>query len=248
MKLSSATCTHIGRRDNNEDALVCEPGLGLYAVADGMGGYEGGEVASRLAVEALTEFVRRNAGDADLTWPYPFDRSLTPDENMAHVAARIANDGISARRCGPLRQMGATLAMVIVRGGEAVIAHVGDSRVYRWRGGFLQQLTRDHSAYEELLAAGIEVPPREEFPHSNMITRALGIGGLAEVRTESLCAGDLYVICSDGLSDVVPSEVLAAHLAARSTDLDRTARGLVTEAYDRGGRDNITVVLVEVGV
>ncbi len=245
MKLFSTACTHIGRRDNNEDALACEPELGLFAVADGMGGYEGGEVASRLAVSALTDFIGRNAADDDVTWPYAIDPALTFDENMARIAARIADDQIAARRVGDLRQMGATLAMMLTRGEQAVIAHVGDSRIYRLRGGRLEQLTRDHSAYEELLAAGADLPPRDEFPHSNMITRALGIGGQAEVTTLSLRPGDRYLLCTDGLTDAVPDEVIAQRLVAGGAN-DATCRALVDEAYRRGGRDNITAVLVNV--
>ena len=242
MKLHSTSRTHVGRRKNNEDSLFDDSPLGLFAVADGMGGYEGGEIASQLAIQTLVEFVRQNAADDDVTWPYALDQSATLEENMAAVAARLAHEQIARRRTGRLAQMGSTLAMMLVRGQWAVLAHIGDSRIYRLRGQELSQLTVDHSMYEELRRSGTDLPPRSEFPYSNIITRALGISGSAEVQTVTLQAGDVYLLCTDGLTEVVEEATIAAVLA--NADSADPCGQLVDMAYDAGSRDNITAVVV----
>lgn len=245
MKLHSVALTHVGRRDNNEDALFSDSSLGLFAVADGLGGYEGGEVASQLAIETLVELVKRNQADEDATWPYALDRALTLDENLAMAAARLAHERIVRRRTGMLAQMGSTLALLLAgRDGRATIAHIGDSRVYRLRQGRLQRLTIDHSFYEELLRSGApDLPPRHEFPYTNIITRALGISGSAEVQTIELAAGDIYLLCTDGLSEVVDEVRMGQILSSRPLAI--ACRELIEASYDGGGKDNITAVLVD---
>jgi serine/threonine protein phosphatase PrpC len=240
MKLSSYCHTISGRRPNNQDACVADADLGLYVVADGMGGYAGGEVASAIAISTITRFVARNLGDDDLTWPYGIDRSLSLDENMVAVGSRLANDEIVARRVGELAQMGSTLAALVARGESAVISHVGDSRVYLLRAGRLEQLTRDHSLAEQMREWGEE--PAASFGH--IVTRALGAGGCPEVRTEELVSGDRYLLCTDGLSGVVDGDELAALLGRG--DPARCCRDLVDEAWGRGSTDNITAVVVDV--
>ena len=140
MQLDMFALSIAGRRNNNEDAICAAPELGLFVVADGMGGYEGGEVASALTIEAIHELVRRTAGDADVTWPYRIDPALTVGENELMVATRLAGDRIAARRTGQLCEMGSTVAAVLFTRQHAVIAHVGDSRVYRLRGGALYRI------------------------------------------------------------------------------------------------------------
>ena len=245
MKLRSTALTHVGRRQNNEDSLICEPSLGLYAVADGMGGYEGGEVASQLAVQTLVEFVKRNQVDDDVTWPYKLDCALSLDENLAITAARLAHDQIACRRSGRLAQMGSTLAMMLLRDrSRAIVAHIGDSRVYRLRHGKLEQLTVDHSMYEELARTGTpDLPSRRDFPYSNVITRALGISGKADVMTIDLRPGDLYLLCTDGLCETMETAEMARILTSHT--FDDACRVLVEAAYTSGGRDNITAVLVK---
>ena len=245
MKLTTTARTHIGRRANNEDSLICEPSLGLFAVCDGMGGYEGGEIASQLAVETVTRFIARNLRDADVTWPYKLDRHLSLDENLVLTAARLAHEQIAGRRHGVLEQMGSTLAMMLTRGpSRAIIAHVGDSRVYRLRDVQLEQLTVDHSMYEELVRTGNDnMPSRKNFPYSNVITRALGINGPTELTPVDLATGDIYLLCTDGLSEVLEPEEMAEIL--RVKPLDEACNELVESAYYAGGRDNITAVLVK---
>ena len=240
MKLDAFALSIPGRRDNNEDAICAHPELGLFVVADGMGGYEGGEIASAIAVESIRELVRRTAGDADVTWPYKIDPLLSTDENEIIVATRLAGDRISARRNGVLEQMGSTVAVLRIAGERAVIGHVGDSRVYRLRAGQLAQLTIDHSLLAQLEAAGSAPPP--DFPWRHVVTRALGAScSEPEVQLERACAGDVYLLCSDGLSEVLAPHAIATLLAQPAQD---ACRALVAAAYEAGSRDNISAIVV----
>lgn len=244
--ISAGAATHIGRRSNNEDQCLSAPTLGLFAVADGMGGYEGGEVAAKLAVDALREFYQRNRSEDDCTWPFGLDPQRSLAENMLAVATKLANARVAAGRAGRLKAMGSTVATLVTEGDRAIIAHVGDSRVYRVRGGQLAALTRDHSLYEELRAMGSQVGDRASFPHANVITRALGMSPAVKVdtRTEALAAGDVFVLCTDGLYDLVASPRVVT-LVTEASPADAAAR-LVHEAYENGSKDNITAVVVRV--
>ncbi len=242
-----------GRRDNNEDAICAQPDLGLFVVADGMGGYEGGEVASALAVEAIHELVRRTAGDGDVTWPYKIDPQRTIHENEIMVATRLANDRICARRTGELGEMGSTVAVLRFtpevepasersRGGNvhAIIGHVGDSRVYRMRDGLVEQLTVDHSLANQLIAAGMA--PGADFAWRHVVTRALGTAsGVPDVMRAHVRAGDVFLVCSDGLSEVLSPAQIAQLLAAPA---ELACRALVDAAYTAGSRDNISAIVV----
>ena len=246
MQIESASCTHVGRRSHNEDSHCAVEPIGFFAVADGMGGYEGGEVASGLAIDALERFFRRCAADDDVTWPFALDPALDLAQNMTATGVRLADASIAARRTGRLASMGTTVATLVVRDGRAVIGHVGDSRVYRARGGGLEALTRDHSLYEELVAMGSKVGPRSEFPHANVITRALGLKPPVRVdtRVERARVGDVFLLCTDGLYDGVSPARMAAVLSAMAPR--EAARTLVEEAFANGSRDNITAVVVAV--
>lgn len=231
-----------GRRTNNEDAICARPELGLFVVADGMGGYEGGEVASAIAVESICELVRRTAGDADVTWPYKIDPSRSVDENEIIVATRLANARIAARRTGVLEQMGSTVAVLRIADGRAVIAHVGDSRVYRLRDGRLAQLTVDHSLLAQLIASGAVVDA-ETFQWRHVVTRALGQSGEPDVQIDGARTGDVYLLCSDGLSEVLSEAAITALLEQSA---ERACRALVDAAYAAGSRDNISAIVVRV--
>jgi serine/threonine protein phosphatase PrpC len=243
--IEHAAATHVGRRANNEDNFCAEPSLGLFAVADGMGGYEGGEVASRLTVESLVHFFRREAADGESTWPFGLDRALSLGENRLQVAVRLAHAEVAAKKIGALSQMGSTVAALTISGGDAVIGHVGDSRVYRLRVGILEQLTRDHSLWAELQAAGAVVPAKEECGYGNVITRALGMesGARADLRREPLLPGDVYLLCTDGLTEKLSGARIAELL---KRPVREACDALVDEAYRSGGRDNITAVVVAV--
>ncbi|MBK7827491.1 protein phosphatase 2C domain-containing protein [Nannocystis sp.] len=243
--LIASASTTVGRRKRNEDAYVLDAELGLFAVADGMGGYSGGEVASHIAVTSLAEFWAASV-DTDNTWPYAFDRSLGLHENRIDAAVRLANRRICARREGELRNMGSTLAALIVRPKTAIVAHLGDSRIYRLRGGVLTQLTRDHSLYEQLRETGADLPPLDQYAYANVVTRALGAAehDRPELQTLDLVDGDRYLVCSDGLSGVLGPAEITALLA--DTAIEAVADALVEAAFAAGSRDNITAIVVHV--
>ncbi len=242
MQLDMFALSIAGRRGNNEDAICAAPDLGLFVVADGMGGYEGGEIASALTIDAIHGLVRRTAADADVTWPYPIDPQLTIGENELMVATRLAADQIAARRVGPLSEMGSTVAAMLITREHAVIAHVGDSRVYRLRGGELTQLTIDHSLVAQLVASGMPPEEAEKCPWRHVVTRALGTTSAEpEVHREPARPGDAYLLCSDGLSEVLEPAEIAALL---SLPAEQACRALVDAAYEAGSRDNISAIVV----
>lgn len=215
-------------RELNEDAYVVNPPY--FAVADGMGGAQAGEVASQLAADAVREH-RPN---------------LPPEERLAAIA-REANRRIYslAARDERRRGMGTTLTAALVNGDEVAIGHVGDSRAYRWRDGRLEQLTRDHSLVAELQRSGQLTPEAaEQHPQRSVITRALGPEADVEVDTYTVPAraGDVFLLCSDGLTTMLSDDEIAAILE-RARDLEDAAQTLVRAANQSGGRDNITVIL-----
>jgi PPM family protein phosphatase len=248
MKIQSASYTHTGRRKNNEDFFGDAPELGLFIVADGMGGYEGGEIASQLTIKTIHHFFQRALGDRDVTWPYALDKSMSLPENMVDTAVRLANQEVVFRRTGRLASMGSTVVVLSVRGEKCVIGHVGDSRVYRVRGEETLQLTVDHSLYEYLKASsGREMPPIEEFTHKNVITKAIGTQDKVrpDLRIETPQRGDLFVLCSDGLSGALaPNEIGSL---AQNDDLVVACKAMVEAAYQNGSKDNITALVVRVG-
>jgi serine/threonine protein phosphatase PrpC len=240
MLLDAFALTIAGRRANNEDAVCARPELGLFLVADGLGGYDGGEIASALAVDTIHDLVRRTAGDADVTWPYRFDPARTLAENELLVATRLAGDRILAGRTGVLEQMGSTVAALRFARGQVVVLHVGDSRVYRLRGGALAQLTIDHSLVSQMIAAGMQ--PDAAFPWRHVITRALGMPNAEpDVHSEAVLPGDVYLLCSDGLYEPLEPEDLATLLALPPRE---ACHELIDAAYRAGSRDNISAVVV----
>jgi len=224
--------TDVGRqRNTNEDAYL--DSAPVFAVADGMGGARAGEVASRMALETFA------AGR---------DPAASPERQLAAVA-HAANQKIHehAQRDRSRAGMGTTLTAAIVAGKEVALAHVGDSRAYRLSGGRLERLTNDHSLVEELVRQGRLTPAEAEVhPQRSVITRALGPEPDVEVETCTYPgqAGDVYLLCSDGLTGMVADDELAAILRTRSS-LPQAARELVDLANANGGKDNITVVLFE---
>ncbi len=235
----------LGRRDNNEDSFSVRDDLGLYVVADGVGGQEGGEVASRTAVDTMVGFferVRDNAGfglvDADA-------RSVA--EQRMELAVRMCQREVMRLSQGHLAKMATTLAVLLVGEGHVLIAHVGDSRVYRMRDGVLEPMTRDHSLSAELEAAGAGyIAQRLTGPLSAMITRSLARNSNAtpDIRVEEARPGDRFLLCSDGTHDVVEHEELQTIL--RSCGPDVGSRLIVDRARNLGGQDNITAVVVEI--
>lgn len=237
MKLRGAGDSDVGRRRRiNEDRHGQDAGLGLYLVADGMGGHTAGQVASALAIDTVLEAVRAGTvGDGSLT------------ERLRRAVA-LANERIYAtgEARAELSGMGTTLVALLGEGSRAAVAHVGDSRAYRVRGGRIRQLTDDHSLVGELQRRGeISADAAREHPHRHVLTRALGVRPEAEPDLGELALepGDVFVLCTDGLIHHVRDEEIAKAVEG-AEDLEEAARRLVGLANARGGEDNITVLLV----
>ena len=235
--MAAALRTDIGRvRSQNEDAAWADDARGLYAVADGMGGHLAGEVASRMAIDAVQRMARAH-GRAD---------TLALREMM-----RWANDEIArhAQQHPECAGMGTTLS-VLWRGGRYMyIAHVGDSRIYRLRGGALEQITQDHSLVEELVRARIITREQARtHPRRNIITRALGTQGdnAPDLLAADAQPGDLWLLCTDGLSGMLTDETIEAEMR-RNVPLDAMADSLLSQALEAGGRDNVTLILCREG-
>ena len=241
------------RREENEDSYVSRQDLGLFMVADGMGGHAAGEVASRMAVQAVEAFVSdtRDA-DPNRTWPFPYDPELSLDANRLKAGFRLANRRLAAAMADndSLRGMATTAAAILLGRERPVVAHVGDSRVYLYRNGELRQITEDHSWVSEQVRAGIlSDADARRHPGRNVVTRALSGGDDPDVEVADidLAAGDRLLICSDGLSGVVTTERMQEIVAA-GQELEETCRALIAAANDAGGPDNITVAMLQVDV
>ncbi len=234
-------------RQHNEDNFSILEDAGLYIVADGMGGHASGEVASKMAVDSLREFFAATAQDPERTWPYKMDRSKGYEENRLITGIKLANLRIyeSAQRDPRQRGMGTTIVTMFAVEDGVYVAHVGDSRVYRVRDGKLEQMTEDHSLLNDYIKMK-RLTPEEiaNFPHKNVIVRALGMKDTVKVDTryEQPRAGDTYLLCSDGLSGPVTDPEMLEIVTA-TPDLKGAATKLIERANQNGGPDNITVVL-----
>lgn len=248
MRLQSFGITDVGlKRSHNEDNFFRSDDMGLYLVADGMGGHAAGEVASGSAIQTIGEFFDRHLRDTSLTWPFGYNSSLSASANALVNGVRLANQRLYAlqQERTELSGMGTTIAAVELTGPAATIAHVGDSRAYRMRGGAFEQLTLDHSWVNEQLQKNIiTADEARNHRYRNVITRALGnrLDLEIDVRVEPIEAGDLFLICSDGLSTMVEDDDIAV-IARETPDLRECANKLVARANEAGGHDNITVVL-----
>lgn len=252
LPLSWAVRTDAGlRRTSNEDSHSSRPGIGLFVVADGMGGHVAGEVASRVAVESIAGFIEETAGaDRNRTWPFSFEPELSFEANRLKAAFRLANRRLAAAIADSqdLRGMATTASAILHGSIRSCIAHIGDSRVYLLRGAGLTQLTHDHSWVEEQVRAGLlSVTEARLHPWRNVVTRALSGGDDPEVdlRSVPLKATDRVLMCSDGLSSVVPDPRIQGVLVANA-DLVRACEALVDEANEGGGPDNVTTLILEI--
>lgn len=250
MILHSFGITDVGlKRTHNEDNFYRSDELGLYLVADGMGGHAAGEVASGAAIEAIVGFAERHSKDDALTWPFGFDARFSPAANALISGIRLANQTLFTmqQERPELNGMGTTIATLRIDEEEATLAHVGDSRVYRMRGDDLSLLTSDHSWVNEQLQKNI-ITAEEARNHryKNVITRALGnrVDLEIDVRMETVEAGDRFLLCSDGLSGMVEDWEMREVLTAAQSDLRGAANKLVALANEAGGHDNISVVLI----
>ena len=230
----SVGCTHVGLvRSHNEDAFLERPDLGLWAVADGMGGMTAGEVASQAVVAALDGI----------------PASLDPAALLAEVRARLAAVNahlldLAARR-GPDTTIGCTVAGLILHRGYFACFWAGDSRIYRYRAGELDQLTRDHSLVQDMVDAGVlAAEDAEKHPHASVIQRAVGVDAELELQWghARVEPGDVFLLCSYGLTRMVPDALLERAMGGGS--IERVCPELLRMTLERGARDNVTIVLV----
>jgi len=233
VKISYQAVTDVGRkRKGNEDSLFVNAEQNLFVVADGMGGHAAGEVASRLAVDAINEFVCLTGDDEEITWPY----GLANRKVLEATKEKSEYEG-----------MATTVAAVLVDGDVANLGHVGDSRIYLLRDAKITQLTTDHSWVNEQIVGGMISPDQaRSHPLRNVVTRALGGKNDLQVdmKVHKIEPGDMLLLCSDGLTTMMADDDIAGVVAEAKGDVEKAARGLVASANARGGEDNITVVML----
>jgi protein phosphatase len=249
--LQSASLTDPGRiRDHNEDCIESRPEIGLYVLADGMGGYNAGEVASGMATSLIAD------GLAETWNPRDVDR-LSRDAAMA-LADRVIREQIvrsntailtTAQNNPECAGMGTTLVVCLFYDNFVCVAHIGDSRLYRLRGEAIDQITRDHSLLQEQLDSGLITPEEAKLSQNkNLVTRALGIDPDVEpeLHVYETQPDDVYLLCSDGLNDMVDDEEIRLTMITLKSNPALTVQQLVQAANDNGGRDNISAMLIRV--
>lgn len=251
MALTAFGLTDVGRkRKHNEDAYLLDAERGLFVVADGMGGHAAGEVASRLTVESIQEFISGTEDDHDNTWPFGYNNRYSVDGNRLSTAVERANEKVMRAVVNrpELKGMGTTVVAALFDERRVTLVHVGDSRAYLLRDSELRRLTDDHSWVQEQVNAGIlSEEEARSHPLKNVVTRALGGGAHVAVDLIELPVGegDRYLLCSDGLTGMVSDEEILEALSSARTP-EQIVRGLVDLANERGGVDNITAIMVVV--
>ncbi|HEX8173168.1 MAG TPA: Stp1/IreP family PP2C-type Ser/Thr phosphatase [Thermoanaerobaculia bacterium] len=250
MDVQAFGLTHVGRqRQHNEDAFLVEGEAKLFLVADGMGGHAAGEIASRIAVDSINEFIVHTKED-DGTWPHAYDEHFSRSTNRLMAAVRMANSRVleAMRKDARLRGMGTTVVACLADEGTVSVAHVGDSRAYLIRAGQLSRITNDHSwVFEQVQAGMLTEAEAEKHPLRNVITRALG-GALQVTPDASEIAaqpGDVFLLCSDGLTGMVPESEILRLVTSNDGDIEKACQQLIDAANERGGLDNVTAVLVK---
>ena len=246
-KVIIAGCTDTGmRRNHNEDHIGFNQNLGIAVLADGMGGHQAGEIASHMAVESVLENLQCVANGNN-------SRSITGSQLLEYVSNTISysNSKIyqAAEALDEHKGMGTTLVAAIVQGSQIYAGHVGDSRLYLYRDESLKRITKDHSLVQDLVDRGFYTEEEARMASvGHIVTRALGTKAEVEVDTvqHDIADGDLLLLCSDGLSDMVADWLIEETLRERGTELDKTANKLIELANRNGGKDNISVILVQV--
>ncbi len=232
-------------RQYNEDSLAVDVATGILALADGMGGHRAGEVASRMATESLRTALTAALAALGAESSAPLEPHVVSESiNQANAAIRAA--GRADPKCSG---MGTTLVLAVFRAGRVTLAHVGDSRIYRVRAGHLRLLTRDDSLVRDQVELGVISAEEASRSHNrSLVTRALGIADTvsAHVAHDDVQPGDIYLLCSDGLNDLVPDPDIELIVASLAANLPLAAHHLVQAAKDNGGFDNVSVILARV--
>lgn len=234
-------------RDHNEDAIITSSDLGLCVLADGMGGHKGGEMASAITIstvfETLSEDLKNiKSGKTDE------ETGFSLESKAAHDAVALANSNvfISSSENEKYRGMGTTVVVLLFYDNRFSVVHVGDSRLYRLRAGVLEPITRDHSLMQELIDRGFYTPEQARTSmNKNLVTRAIGIEDVVQIDvTEDVTMiDDIYMMCSDGITDMIDDELIQKTMLNCGTDLQKMTEELIREANDHGGKDNISVIL-----
>lgn len=249
MELSVGSRTDVGPRKMNQDHHGWWPDLGLFVVADGMGGHNAGEVASHLAVETIRGFIADSAESRDITWPFGLETRHSIDVNRLLTAVRLANRKIytESTKAPELSGMGTTVVAALVTGDKVILVSVGDSRIYRLRDGALQQLTSDDTWLASVLGAQGAEDADPGHPLRHVLTSVVGTKDdlKPESREEVLQSGDTLLLCTDGIHGKLDAAALASLLSTRGTAADR-ASTLVHEAITRGTTDNATALVIAV--
>jgi serine/threonine protein phosphatase PrpC len=246
--LTVAACTDTGRvREANEDAFLCDPDLGVVAVADGMGGHNAGDVASRIALQSLFGFLRQSAQSTDFTWPCAYDPKQSPNANRMNAAFRMANSTVfeKAARDAQLSGMGTTMVAALIEGPSMTFASVGDSRLYHLRGASIQQLTKDDSWVSALAReSDADESSFKDHPMRHVLTNV--IGGRSDLKLSlahaSLQDQDIVLLCSDGLYRGLSEQMISAILG-QQPDLQSAVDRLVKTAVECDGADNVSAVV-----
>jgi serine/threonine protein phosphatase PrpC len=250
--LDVALLSHSGMvRPHNEDSIFADPGSGLVVLADGMGGYNAGEVASGIAVGVVSGGLLPELGSGRELSKVDVQTGLTHAALLLQQQIAAANKGIyeAAQTRPECAGMGTTIVAAVFHGNRVSIGHIGDSRCYRLRGEKFEQLTHDHSLLQEQIDSGQLTPEQAKYSlNKNLVTRALGIEAIvpADIAEYRLEADDVYLLCSDGLTDMVEPTIIHNIVTAKRADLIKAAAELVDLANSNGGRDNISVILIHV--
>jgi len=249
--LQSASLTDPGRvRDHNEDCIEARPEIGLYVLADGMGGYNAGEVASGMATSLIADGLMEAWRPAEVDRMRREDAKALSERLIQEQVARANNAIFTTSQNNPeCAGMGTTLVVCHFYDDFVTVAHIGDSRLYRLRGEAMEQVTRDHSLLQEQLDSGLITPEEAKLSQNkNLVTRALGIDPTVdpEVHVYETQVDDTYLLCSDGLSDMVEDEEIRLTLMTLRSNPNLTVQQLVQAANDNGGRDNISAMLIRV--
>jgi protein phosphatase len=250
-KMRAVGVTDTGRvREHNEDTISYDADIGLFVLADGMGGYNAGEVASGIAVKTIVNLVREALARETLDMP-DRETGLNRPSIILRDAIQRANKIIyqTSKTQPQCEGMGTTIVCCLFYDNRITMAHVGDSRLYRLRGERFEQLTMDHSLLQELVDRGFySAEEAQRATNKNYVTRALGVEPNVdvEIHEEPTVKGDIYLACSDGLSDMVEDEDIHLTINTFSANLDTVAKQLIQLANDNGGRDNVSVLITHV--